>query len=207
MKFTKKILTSDLGWEHYHDNDTRFFLVFCFLHKAGLINHARLKGNLANLNAKKIFRALKTYHCTIQDKWYNDESYLTVLEDLTQLIPNNCTISFDEMMGYLLLRENKKRNYLLDCIYYEILEPLCNIHSVHDRMIALKSIDAEGFNPTLYESYDQMDDRGRLDGSYCCKDCDGCYSEYKASIYRSIVGEQEHSGFFQSYITKLKKPR
>ena len=56
-----------------------------------------------------------------------------------------------------------------------------------------------------FESYEQMDNYGRLSDGYCCSDCDGCLGEYKRRRYRDIVGpETKHITEIKSYLNSQK---
>lgn len=156
-------------------------LILIHLHIDKKINDAQLKAFFKNYRKGILDRFVKTYHCSINDKWYNEEPMLEVFFDIYNDIPNK-DLTIEQVLPYLNLLLNKNKNYCIDFIYKQFVEPaiiFMNIYS--DNSIDFLNSFKLGIDiPT----YSQMIGLG---SGYCCEDHDGDYEEYKRRNYEYVV--------------------
>ena len=183
MRFTTELLKEGIYPYDYIGNQTestRGFLYVIFMHKNGIINREKMIAMFRSLREGTLLRYVNTYHCNINDKWYNGESMIDVLEDVFKGAKpiQHEQIDFDEMLSYLNLYLNKPKNYCIDYIYSRFVNPLIQSFGGYARQ--LDTIQSFGINCRVHSiiAFENFSPSG-----YCCDDCDGDYMDYKRSQY------------------------
>jgi len=201
MKITQEIIES-FSYDDFEDK-IKLFTLLIFMHKYGVINDERLSA-LFDKVRKNPNERKRTYHCTINDKWYQDEKFIDILYDAWVKHPNypgtGYEMGMEELIKYTNRFLNKPRNYCIDWIRSHFLEVLVNrietwnIYRINDYFesfgISTKGVyvSEHNFEPPSY--------------SYCCEDCSGPWEDYKASRYREqVVNETER--YLETEIVKV----
>jgi hypothetical protein len=203
MKISTKLI---LEYRHIYSNHTRFgpsennktlLLIILFLYHNGKINKARFLALSKQIKENKMDRRVNTFHCTINDKWYNDESILNIYLDVFYSYKQIGDIEFNDALPILQLHTGKNKNYTIDWFFYEFIEPIIEHYesSAH-----YYSVDETGVNTSLRmmntfgilftkSNMKSIDDWKYYNGGsgYCCEEHDGDYDEYCASQYVSYV--------------------
>jgi hypothetical protein len=151
------------------------FLALCKQHKAG-----------------KMDRYINTYHCKINNKWYSDQPLFNVYLDVFYKANIN-KVSFKEILPHFMLYTGKGKNYTIDWVFYQFIEPLIYAYTnttywnIDDwkinQLIRVFSTFEINFSSNL-QTFDNYDAPG-----YCCEDCDGDYETYASYRYISNVIE------------------
>jgi hypothetical protein len=189
MKITQEIIES-FSYDDFEDK-IKLFTLLIFMHKYGVINDERLSA-LFDKVRKNPNERKRTYHCTINDKWYQDEKFIDILYDVWVKHHNypgtGYEMGMEELIKYTNRFLNKPRNYCIDWIRSHVLEILVNrietwnIHRLTDYFesfgISTRGVyvSEHSFEPPSY--------------SYCCEDCSGPWEDYKASRYREQVVDE-----------------
>lgn len=181
-----------------HDKD-RAFLYLVFLHYNGIISDDKFKGMLKNLrpiDSKAdvldipLLRRVGTYHNTINDVWYNDESMVNILRmtvDGFKVSMSKIDMPLVDFLSYINLLINKNKNFCVDYFYYQIVEPLVR-HYVDNFM----NYYGCGYTYLLsmcsgYDFKGKASEWDRYSFGYCCEDCDGDYEDAKRSSFEANV--------------------
>lgn len=147
--------------------DTKYLilLVLATLHYEGKITNAKLKGQFKSLKKGELQKKKGTYHCTINDQWYNDETahyiFTEVAED--KYIK---TIPYRKFLEYIQLFTGANYNYALNVFGSEYIYPIFN-----------------AWNPEYHDkdfyNYSDFAILGVkiIDNSYQCYEC-GCIHTY-----------------------------
>ena len=131
MKLSTKIIGNFDG--HYSraiSANAEALILTIFLHKHEKINRDKMMAMFTAIRSDKFCRQVNTYHCRINDKWYNGENMLTILKDAFSCVmfPMKTRVDFEmelaEFLKYLNLYLNKNRNYCIDFLQSEIVEPI-----------------------------------------------------------------------------------
>jgi len=203
MKISQKLITnyrdiysSRIPFGQSENNKT-LLLILIFLYKAEKINRQRFLALSKQIKENKMDRRVNTFHCTINDKWYNDERMLDIYLDVLHTLAPNIEIDFKDFLPYLMLHTGKGRNYTIDWFFYEYIEPLINYYEscgsyfsvnewgIKQALGAMQSFEIN-FSKSIMKSYEKWEDSFGGDG-YCCDDCDGDYGDYCRSRYVSYV--------------------
>jgi len=181
------------------------FTLIVQLHINGKINEQSLSALFNNLKQGKLDRRVNTYHCTYNDKWYNDESMLEILIDVISEL-NVLDIPMQKMIYYVNRYLNKPRNYCIDYIIGNFILPFINqsANSQHYGGYECTLSKLRLFNLTLPDicGYDNYEPSG-----YCCEDCDGDYEDYKNWRYKYYVLDQaitDIKSVFKTYFDNLR---
>lgn len=177
------------------------FIYLVFFHYNGIISDGKFKGMLKTLRpidpkALKLdiplLRKVGTYHNTINDKWYNDESMIDILEDTFTDLKHKIVkkeMPLEEFLKYINLLTNKNKNFCVDYFYFQIVERMLRQYVAN-----FENYDGTGFRclHSLNSAYDF--ESKRLEWvkfkptGYCCEDCDGDYETYKRSQFSAEIG-------------------
>lgn len=204
-----KISTSLISTSNYSliGNQTEVLLMIVFMHYNGKISHEKMMGMLRGLrlnfnnpmglgfdyfsnykpkkNVTPLLRMVRTYHCSINGRWYNYEGMYTILQEVFfQLKVEKTSMDLNEFMKYLrIFLMTSKRNKLMFFIENEIIEPVYNIFE-HNFVIGQRLFNDMGLTGThsSYPDYYRFEPSG-----YCCDDCDGDYETYKKYQFQSYV--------------------
>ena len=187
------------------EREQLLFTLIVQLHINGKINEQSLSALFNNLKQGKLDRRVNTYHCTYNDKWYNDEPMLYILLDVVSELKAE-DIPMQRMIYYVNRYLNKPRNYCIDYIIGNFILPIikqyenaCHYGGYDYTLSKLRL-----FNLTLpdVESYDSYKPCG-----YCCEDCDGDYDDYKNSTYKNYVlyhSVKDIKQAFKTYFDNLR---
>jgi len=163
---------------HIDDNDIAILAIFHLYHNKS-INDDRFKAYCKQYKNDTIIRRVNTYHCEINDKWYNDTStFEPILESYSEKC-GNLELSTDDILKYLNKLLNMNKNFCIDHLYYKYYKPVIDYTLPNN-------IPSD--NDLGLPSYEELDNRDILSNGYCCKDCDGCLGEYKRSQYLHYIG-------------------
>ena len=201
------------------ENNKTLLLIILFLYHNKIINRDRFLALSKQIKENKMDRRVNTFHCTINDKWYTDESILTIYLDVFYKLAPNADIDFKDALPHLMLHTGKGKNYTIDWFFYEYIEPLINSYtscgsyfSVNEWGIekALNAMHLFGidFQKSNMKSFDKWKDYYGGDG-YCCEDCDGDYETYCHSRYVSYVVSNNKKTLredFSLVLNKYKNP-
>lgn len=199
MNISNKLLTLIENWNSGYcnysdiDNNDLAILAIFHLHQQKKINDERLNAYCKQYNNNTICRKVKTYHCKINDKWYNDSSTFTAIMDSYNELCIKQDLNLETMLTYLNRLLNKPRNYCIDHLYFSYVRPIITRLESTYGIELFNSLNVK----TTFKTYEEMDNNGNLSSGYCCKDCDGCLGEYKRNRYNSYLG--------YNYIEKLEK--
>jgi hypothetical protein len=144
FKPTDKII--NIKWDTYYYSVPHEFLVLIVLtslYENNVITLDKLKGQVRSLRDKQLLKYRNTYHCDINDRWYNDVGMMEVFEDLF----NIKQVSFLKLIEVLQLYTNTNYNYCINLIIGKIINPLL------DRFTYSTHYDYFGqlFTTTLYD--------------------------------------------------------
>lgn len=208
----KQITTSLISRNSYCllESNIEAFLMIIFMHYHGRISDSKMHGMFKGLrlnftgytpfsdfskknyfpnykpkNTIPLLRFVKTYHNTINDRWYNDESMYIILQDtFYETVLTKKEMDIKTFMGYVnkFLCKGKRECY--EFVHNEIIE---SILQMLDRTYAfdmgvnlLQELGA--IEKVNYPSYDNYEAWG-----YCCDDCDGDFTYYKQRQYQEYV--------------------
>ncbi len=209
---TQLIPQADTSSRYYYNTyniaaEVTAFLVIVHLHIQKKINDARLKAMLRSLREGTLLRRINTYHCPINDQWYNDEAMLTILLEVynDHTMPKH-SIPLDVFLKYLNLYLGKNKNFCIDWVYFSLVKPLIDGLGSHGYAEKLRSFGLQGIDEAIL-SYEEADRRYDLSSGYCCSDCDGCRSQYKRSRYEHYYAHNEKKTaekLFKAYLLSEK---
>jgi hypothetical protein len=215
MKISSKLILDYRDYYNNHipfgksENNKTLFLIILFLYHGEKINKARFLALSKQIKENKMDRRVNTFHCTINDKWYNDESMLNIYLDVfgshqefdagkgrfTKV--SWLDIDFKDALPILQLHTGKNKNYTIDWFFYEYIQPLIERYeasghyfSVSEWAISqsLNAMQSFGINfqKSNMKSYESWKESYGGDG-FCCEDCDGDYGAYCSNRYASYV--------------------
>lgn len=175
-------------------------LILIHLHIAKKINDAKLKALFKNYRKGILDRYVKNYYCSINDKWYNEERMIDVYLDIYHKIPKK-DLTLEEVLPYINLLLNKNKNYCIDFIYKQIVEPIIYNIDIYrmDTINIFNSLEIE--KDGEFVSITRYEDAVGLGYGYCCEEHDGDYEEYKRRNYANVVGYD----YSEKLIEKAKK--
>lgn len=112
-------------FECYIDLKYLILLVLADLHYNKKITDEKFKGQMSALRKGTLQRHKGTYHCTITDRWFNDESAYEVFLDCLE-IKGSSLLPFDVFIKYIQEFENKNYNYALNVFGSEYIYRMFN---------------------------------------------------------------------------------
>ena len=192
MELSYKILKgferNNFGSERFNDvyycnytniSDANLLMFAIFnLHKHKIINSQSLNDYCKQFKNNTLIRKINTKYCKKLDRWYIDAcSSAYILDMYNELCPKN-NFNLIELVPYINRIYNKSFN---KCIYY-----------IYNYYI-IPIIDKTFYNTEYLDVYNDLNIETiptfesvehNLSSGYCCKDCDGCLSEYKSSRYK-----------------------
>jgi hypothetical protein len=202
MKITSKLIDFNSYSYFFKESKISPLLITAFLHKENKINHQKMMAMFGGIKDETLLKKRNTYHCKINNKWYSDEPMMTILrEAFEDVCPNGSSMTFEDFLQYVSLYLNKPRNYCIDFIQSEIVEPIVNSYSEYNRKyVESFGLESAEVNTTKYEWYEPT--------GYCCADHDGDYDTYKSWQYQRYVLEANQKAYrkaFTDYLHKQKK--
>ena len=97
-------------------------IILAGLYENGTITREKLMGQLQSLRKGELLKFRKTYHCTINNRWYSDEPFTEIFKDLLAFK----RVSYVKLIEVLQLYNNKNYNYCINVIVNQIIQPLLN---------------------------------------------------------------------------------
>jgi hypothetical protein len=193
------------------ESENVVLLVIINLHLDNKITDKKMFALFKQYNQKTLLNAKTTYHCNINDEWYNDESMYEVYLDCYHKLCQKRDLELDVILKYLNLLLNKNKNYCIDAYYTKFIEPL--IDNLSRDIFGYKRYNVEilsnlGANFENYMTYDEFQDTWQATSGYCCSDCDGCLSQYKQYQYEQYLGydfKQKIQTQIINYLNTFKK--
>lgn len=79
-------------WFGYIELEGSMLLILSLLHIEGKITDQKLKGQFAALRNGTLQAPKRTYHCDINDQWYNSEPVSDIWSDLLRMTSGTHTI-------------------------------------------------------------------------------------------------------------------
>lgn len=188
MKISSDLIDFHYYTAYFKDSKIEALLIIIFLHKNEKISREKMVAMFRNLREDKLLRKVNTHHCKINNKWYSDEGMLTILKDaFKDVCCGKYEMDLEEFVSYYIsLYLNKPKNYCVDWVMTEIVEPVVrNYSNNHEYYGALGYVKSFGVPLNIScESYEDYDPSG-----YCCEDCDGDYNVYKQYRFDAYVLE------------------
>lgn len=178
----------NLEWE------IRAFMYIVSFKESGLISRVSALALFRNLREGKLLRKVNTYHCPINEKWYNDDFILNVYEDVYHTNKIVSCVDMRDVVAYANLYYNLPVAQCFKWLLDELISPF-----IENLMV--DKLKEFGFDTptTTYEPFDTFRTSG-----YCCSDCDGCFEDYKTWKYNHYVADQTKE-YYWEVIRNLKK--
>lgn len=182
----------------YLEDEIFLLLVLSELYNKNIISLDKLKGQLKSLKKGDLQQYKRTYHCTINDKWYNDETAREIFKDLFETYKLNY-ISVKTLVEVTQLYLNKNYNYSIDFIVSNIFKPFLNSFS-----------NSQG--EASFENYInvQIDDFPEIKIKGYKSECYECGNEHFNADHRQTIAQIDNIiDFFHQYkkgnLTKIPK--
>lgn len=100
-------------------------LILATLHYEEKITDAKLKGQFQALRKGTLQKKKRTYHCTLNDRWYNNETAHDIFSEVCEdMRPKK--IPFKKFLEYIQLFEGANYNYALNVFGSKYLYPIFN---------------------------------------------------------------------------------
>lgn len=175
-------------WNIDLESKDKLFLLLVAMHYNKILDDVKFTGKMKLLREGTLNRRINTYHCNINDKWYNDENMVDVLEDVWNGSKQaKMDIPLKQFLIYINKWINKPQNYCVNYCYTQFIKPVVERYAPK----------AYGWgNDTVYDRYGdflkeygfrieivRFDDFDRYVTGYCCEDCDGPYEQYRESQF------------------------
>ena len=185
MVLSHKLITRD-----YHrvlEDRNTILLIIIHLHIEKKINDAKLKALFKNYRNGALTRHINTYYSKVNDRWYNDEPMRNIYLDIYEFMPKK-DLSLEQVLPYLNLLLNRNKNYCIDFIYKQYVEPVTrNIDLFNNNTIELFNSFQLNSGLVSLTPYHQVVGLG---SGYCCEDHDGDYEDYKRRNYEYSMGRE-----------------
>ena len=212
MKFTIALIPeySQSGEYVKHsqlDQDNYILLILFFLFHSEIISRDKFVGMLRRHEKKLLLRKIGTHHCKINNKWYQDTGSRTMLVEAFWDVSGRVKpMEFEDVIKYTNLYLNKPRNYCIDWLETNIINPLLEDYNQTNLTKIVRSFGVLPENDVL--TFEEADQKYNLSSSYCCKDCDGCLGEWKRREYERYYMHDIKSKvkkIFKDYLQSKKK--
>jgi hypothetical protein len=193
MKIPKELLSncennSGYGYTNYssvQDEDIAI-LALINLHMNNKINDTRLKALFSQYRNNTLIRKINTYHCKINNKWYNDcITFECIMDSWKELCDNKGDFDIETCLKYFNLLLNKNRNYCIDHFYFNYIQPIIR---GYENWRGFELLNSLNLYDNTFMSYEKFEDTWQATSGYCCSDCDGCLSQYKQNRYQAYIG-------------------
>ena len=176
--------------------ENKLFLVISLLHINGFINNDSIKKLFKNLREGKLNRRVNTYYSKITKEWYDYENIYNIYEDIFDKLINpkspsvllkldrinklrkinglepkifKSYLDFEDVLKYLNLYLNKNRNFCIDHLYHEYIQPAIKESGYTFRYI----------NGMFKYDFSYLESRNSYHSdNYCCEDCCGDYDDW-----------------------------
>lgn len=165
IKFMNKVLTehdkiNNIRWNNIVytlEKEMIAIIVLTKLYEKNIITREKLMGQLQSLRVGTLTEFKKTHHCTINDKWYNEEHFTDIFEDLFHYreINSQISVSYPKLLEVLQLYSNKNYNFCINTIVDQIIKPTLVYfsNSSYDYFIQLFETSLNNFPTIKQEGY------------------------------------------------------
>lgn len=160
-------------------------LIIMSLHLNKKITDTKMFAMFKQYREGTLIRKVNTYHCKINDKWYNDTSTFEAIMDCYNDLCIKGDLSLETCLSYFNKLFNMNRNYCIDHFYFSYVKPIINNMNNRDGLKILNRVGIRDLDFITFEKFKSS--YGAMDG-YCCEDCDGCPSQYARSRYTQHIG-------------------
>jgi hypothetical protein len=166
-------------------NDISIILI-CSLYHHKNISKEQFHSYFNKYKSKQcsLTRFIKTYKCKINNKWYNDMNFTSILLDICKL-ENHKNISFDDFLVYLNLGFNKNKNWCLNYVGSKIFIPILNSICLHRHQDLLSAFGFLISNDTM-ENYINHEIQ-MIDSLNTKNDIEYLILSYKKLIYHFLI--------------------
>lgn len=182
----------------YLEDEVVILLILSGLYERNIITLDKLKGQLKSLKEGKLQQYKRIYHCTINDKWYNDETTREIFKDLFKTYKLNY-ISVKTLVEVTQLYLNKNYNYCINFIISNIFSIFLNSFSNSQGEVSFNSfidVQIKNFPSIKIKSYTSK--------------CYECRNEHFTHNHRETISQiDDIIEFFHQYkkgnLTKIPK--
>jgi hypothetical protein len=206
MEISYKIIPEKDGYIRLYNIEQKniVLLIIINLHIDGKINDAKMFALFKQYNNNTLLLRKKTYHCKINNQWYNNESMFQIYIDCYHTLCTDKNINIEIILKYLNLLLNKNKNFCIDFLYFEFLKPM--IESVGYKYCGYDKyyfdiLSFLNFEYTDYMTWNEFKESSSSINGYCCSDCDGSLIEYQQYKYAEYLGFD----FKEKILAKTKK--
>lgn len=189
--FNKKDNFFFWSWDRglwYLEDEIVILLILSGLYERNIITLDKLKGQLKSLKEGKLQQYKKTYHCTINDKWYNNEPAIEIFKELYTNYKIE-HISIIKLIEVIQLYLNKNYNYCIDFIVSNIFPRILNSFSNSQGEVSFSNfidIQIEDFPSIKIKGYKS--------------ECYECRNEHFISNHRETISQiDDIIEFFHQY--------
>lgn len=172
----------------YLEDEIVILLILSGLYERNIITLDKLKGQLKSLKEGKLQQYKKTYHCTINDKWYNDEPSIEIFKELYTNYKLE-HISIIKLIEVIQLYLNKNYNYCIDFIISNIFPRFLNSFSNSQGEVSFNNyidVQIEDFPSIKIKGYKS--------------ECYECGNEHFTSNHRETISQiDDIIEFFHEY--------
>lgn len=172
----------------YLEDEIVILLILSGLYEKDIITLTKLKGQLKSLKDNKLQQYKKTYHCTINDKWYNDEPARKVFKNLYEQYKLE-HISIIKLIEVIQLYTNKNYNYSIDFIISNIFPRLLNSFSNRQGEVSFNN-----FVDVQIDNFPKIEIKGYKSECYECGS-----SHFEANHRKTVSQIDDIIEFFHKY--------
>lgn len=110
----------------YNMHDEYYILyVLAMYYHHGKITEEKYKGQIRSLRAGNLQKSKGTYHCALNDRWYDHESAHSVFREvLDNLDKNYMYVTGDQLIETIMLYTGKNYNFAVNVLYEEYVKKM-----------------------------------------------------------------------------------
>lgn len=178
---------------YYNMHEEYYILyVLAMYYHHGKMTEEKYKGQIKSLRAGNLQKFKGTYHCTLNDRWYDHEPAKTVFREVLEDLDKYCIyLTAEQLIESIMLYSGKNYNYAVNVLYEEyvkiMLEHWSNRASWSD----------DEFISMYKLNIDYMDIKPVMTHGHYCWEC-GRSSEEKDSTASFDKGEKELLEYFHT---------
>lgn len=161
LVFSKDDSINNMTWDKFYlylDNETKTLIVLASLYQKEIITLNKLKGQLSSLRKGTLLGFKRSYRCGLNGKWYNDEPFANILEDL-----HHSSVSYEKLLEVIQLYENKNYNSCINFLIEFVIKPHLKRFSNTDYFNSFDQV----FNTNLY-NFPKIENEGYKVECSCC---------------------------------------
>lgn len=140
--WTSKTKMNQITLSRQKINDLRYHLnleyyvlyVLAIYYHTGEITYEKYKGQIKSLRKGDLIRTKNTYHCTLNDRWYNHEPAKIVFNEVLNDLDRSFTqLTADQLIETLMLYSGQNYNFAVNVLYHEYIGVMLNYWSSNAR--------------------------------------------------------------------------